>query len=79
MAHCQHILEGKKHVNRSLASVSVFQIRKEHEDVIECEDAKEPVKNITKILLKEFDKRHQLDEGDKVKHFREDTFGRRKR
>ena len=63
----------------SLAAVSVFQIRKACEDIIECEDAKEPVKNLTKILLKDFDERCQPAEGVKLKCFREDALGRGQR
>ena len=59
--------------------VSAFQIRKVCQDVIECEDDEEPVKNLTKILLKDFDERYQPVEGRKVKYFREETLGRGKR
>ena len=74
--HWKRILEGEKCVTGSLAAVSVLQMRKVHEDVIECEDVKDTAKNLTKILLKDFDKRYQLAEGGKVKHFREETLGR---
>ena len=79
MAYWQRILEGEKYVTGSLSTVAVFQVRNSFVDVIGCEDTEEPVRELTKILLKDFDDRYHPAEGGKVQYFREDVVGRGQR
>lgn len=79
MAYWQRILEGNKYVTGSLSAVAVYQIRATYVDVIESELAEEPIRDLTRILLKDFDERYHPAEGGKVKYFPEDTLGRGQR
>lgn len=79
MAYWQRILEGEKYVTGSLSTVAVYQVRKAFVEVIASEDTEDPVRELTKILLKDFDERYHPAEGGKVKYFREDVLGRGQR
>ena len=79
MAYWQRILEGEKYVTGSLSTVAVYQVRQAFVDAIGCEDTEEPVKNLTQILLNDFDQRYHPAEGGKVRYFREDVLGRGQR
>ena len=58
MAYWQRILEGEKYVTGSLSTVAVYQVRQAFEDAIGSEHTEEPVKNLTQILLDDFDQRY---------------------
>ena len=79
MAYWQRILEGEKYVTGSLSTVAVYQVRQAFEDAIGSEHTEEPVKNLTQILLDDFDQRYHPAEGGKVRYFREDVLGRGQR
>jgi hypothetical protein len=79
MTYWQRILEGEKDVTGSLSTVAVYQVRKAFVDVIDCEDTEDPVRALSKILLKDFDERYHPAERGKVRYFREDVLGREQR
>ena len=58
MAHFQEALEGEKYVTASLVPIAVFQVRKNFLKVINNQDTLAPVRDLTRILLADFDKRY---------------------
>ena len=66
MTYWQRILEREKYMTGFLSTVTVFQVRNLFADLIESEDTEEPVQELTKILLKDFNDRYYLAEGSKV-------------
>lgn len=81
MALWQRILEGDKYPTGSLVVSAIFAIREHYSNVIECPASQEPVKSLTKILLKDFDKRYHPPTGNvgKVKFNRNPEIGERNR
>ena len=77
MAYFQRVLEGESYVTGSLVPVAVYQIRKSYVEVIECQDSLEPVKDLARVLLTDFDKRYvpACATTGKVKYHREDRTG----
>lgn len=59
MAKWQKTLEGEDYVTGSLVVLAIFRIRKQFTDVIHAPATKEPVKELTKRLLTDFDGRYQ--------------------
>ena len=66
MMRYQYTLDGEKCATRTLCVVAVFQIRKAHVEVIECEEIDKVVKDLTNALLKHFDERHDPAKGTNV-------------
>jgi hypothetical protein len=63
MAHFQRVLEGELYVTASLVPISVYQIRKNYQEVIKSVHSLEEVKDLAKILLSDFDKRYHPADG----------------
>ena len=69
MASWQRILEGDTYPTGSLVVSAIFSIREHYVNVIESNDTQAPVKSLTTLLLKDFDKRYSPPtnaEGTKV-------------
>lgn len=80
MAGFQRMLEGDCYVTGSMVVFAVFQIRRAYVTVMEHDATLQPVKELTKILLKDWDSRyHPADEAGKVKYESEVSVGFRNR
>ncbi len=82
VATWQRLLEGDKYPTGSLVVMALFQIRKHYSAVLSSEHTAAPVKNLVKILLKDFDENRYTpvpgQEG-KVRFTRDVTTGARNR
>ena len=58
MAHFQEALEGEKYVTALLVPIAVFQVRKTFLKVTNDQETLAPVRDLTRILLADFDKRY---------------------
>ena len=58
MAYFQEALEGEKYVTASLVPIAVFQVRKTFLKVTNNQEMLAPVRDLTRILLADFDKRY---------------------
>eukprot|EP00956_Cyclotella_meneghiniana_P041903 scaffold244197_cov36-Cyclotella_meneghiniana.AAC.1 len=78
MAEFQRILEGEQYVTVSLSILAVHQVRAAYMGTIACEHAEPAVKELAKLLLKDFDARYEpADEATgAVKYFRQDELGK---
>jgi hypothetical protein len=63
MAHFQCVLEGEFYVTSSLVPVMVHQIRKNYQKIINNAHSLEEVKDLTKILLANFNKWYHPADG----------------
>jgi hypothetical protein len=58
MAYFQEALEGEKYVTALLVPIAVFQVRKKFVEVINNRETLDPVRELTKTLQADFDKRY---------------------
>jgi hypothetical protein len=68
MAKFQCVLEAEQCVTASLVVLAVFQIRASYVKVAEDTNTLEPVRSLSKALLKDFDERFHPEDGGKVKY-----------
>ena len=69
MAHSQHVLEGESYATASLVPIAVYQIRKSYHKVINNVHSLEEVRDLTKVLLTDFEKHYlPADETDKLQY-----------
>jgi hypothetical protein len=75
MAFWQRVLEGEKYVTGSLVPLAIYTIRQSFLQVIASEASEQTVKELTRILLNDFDRRYHPTTDGKLKYERDALVG----
>jgi hypothetical protein len=75
MGFWQRVLEGEKYVTGSLVPLAIYTIRQSFLQVIASEASEQAVKELTRILLNDFDRRYHPTTDGKLKYEREALVG----
>ena len=75
MGFWQRVLEGEKYVTGTLVPLAIYTIRQSFLQVIASEASKQAVKELTRILLNDFDRQYHPTTDGKLKYEREALVG----